>query len=69
MPDVKSIQLKTKELLTYHCHCQGNLVTMATRYVADGFILRKLHTNMTSIELKTKELLHNTVVAMVTKLP
>ena len=29
-----SIQLQTKELLTYHCGCHGNLVTVATRYVA-----------------------------------
>ena len=32
-----SIQLKTKELLTYHCGCHGNLVTIATRYVADAY--------------------------------
>ena len=25
-----------KELLTYHCGCHGNLVTIATRYVADA---------------------------------
>ena len=31
-----SIQLKTKELLTYHCGCHGILVTIATRYVADA---------------------------------
>ena len=27
------IQLKTKELLTHHCGCQGNIVTKAMRYV------------------------------------
>ena len=32
-----SIQLTTKELLTYHCGCHGNLVTIATRYVADAY--------------------------------
>ena len=31
-----SIQHKTKELLTYHCGCHGNLVTIETRYVADA---------------------------------
>ena len=34
-----SIQLKTKELLTYHCGYHGNLVTIATRYVADAYRL------------------------------
>ena len=37
MPNVKSIQIKTKELLTYHFHCHGNLVTIAARYVADAY--------------------------------
>ena len=32
-----SIQLKKKELLTYHCGCHGNLVTIATRYVDDVY--------------------------------
>ena len=32
-----SIQLKTKELGTYYCGCHGNLVTIATRYVADAY--------------------------------
>ena len=27
----------TKNLLTYHCGCHGNLVTIATRYVADAY--------------------------------
>ena len=31
-----SIQHKTKELLTYHCGCHGNLVTIAMRYVIDA---------------------------------
>ena len=30
-----SMQLETKELLTYHCGCHGDLVTIATKYVAD----------------------------------
>ena len=29
--------LRQKELLTYHCGCHGNLVTIATRYAADAF--------------------------------
>ena len=32
-----SIGLTTKELLTYYCGCHGNLVTIATRYVADAY--------------------------------
>ena len=32
-----SIRLKTKELLTHHCCCYGNLVTIATKYVADAY--------------------------------
>ena len=27
----------TKELLMHHCGCPGNLVTIATRYVADAY--------------------------------
>ena len=34
-----SIQFKSKELLTYHCGCHGNLVTTETRYVADAYRL------------------------------
>ena len=37
MPIIKSIQSKTKELLTYHCGCHSNQVTIATRYVADVY--------------------------------
>ena len=36
-PNMDLIQLKTKELLTHHCSCHGNLVTMATKYVADTY--------------------------------
>ena len=32
-----SIQLKTKELGTYYCGCHGDLVTIATRYVAVAY--------------------------------
>ena len=41
MPNVDSIWLKTKELLIYHYGCHGNLVTIATRYVADPFHPKK----------------------------
>ena len=37
MPHMDSIRLKTKELLTYDCGCHGNVVTIATRYVADAY--------------------------------
>ena len=37
MPNIKSVSLKRKELLTYHCGCHGNLVTIAVRYVADAY--------------------------------
>ena len=36
-----TIRLKTKELLTYHCGCLGNLVTMAARYVASAYCLKE----------------------------
>ena len=41
MPNVDSIWLKTKELLTYHYGCHSNLVTIATRYVADAYYPEK----------------------------
>ena len=34
IPNMDSIRHKTKELLTYHHGCYGNLVTIATKYVA-----------------------------------
>ena len=37
MPNIKSIQLKTKELLTYFCSYHGSLVTIVTRHVADAY--------------------------------
>ena len=33
----RSIQLKTKEVFTYLYGYHGNLVTLATRYVADAY--------------------------------
>ena len=38
------VGFKTNELLTQHCGCHGNLVTITTRYVADAYHPRKLHT-------------------------
>ena len=37
MPNMKSIQLKTKELLTYLCGYHDNPVAIATRYVAGAY--------------------------------
>ena len=36
MPNMNSIPPKTKELVTFYCGCNGNLVTIATRFVADA---------------------------------
>ena len=33
--------VKTKKLLTYHYGCCSNLVTIATRYVADAYHPKK----------------------------
>ena len=41
IPNVDSIWLEAKELLTYHCGCHGNLVTIATRYAADAYLLKE----------------------------
>ena len=43
MPNIKSIQLKTKKLLTYICGYHGNLVTITTKYVADAYCPKKHH--------------------------
>ena len=37
MLKMDSVRLKTKKLLTYHCGYNGNLVTIATRYVPDAY--------------------------------
>ena len=34
MPDLKLIKFKTKELLTYHCVCRGNLVSIEATYAS-----------------------------------
>ena len=41
MLNVDSICLKTSKLLTYHYGCHRNLVTIATRYVADAYCPKK----------------------------
>ena len=37
MPNVDSLWLKTNKLLSYHYGCHSNLVTIATRYVANVY--------------------------------
>ena len=37
MQNIKSTLLKTKEFMTYLCGCHGNLVIIATMYVADTY--------------------------------
>ena len=41
MPPMSN-RVKKKKLMTYHCGCHGNLVTIATRYVADPYHLKEL---------------------------
>ena len=41
MQNVDSTWLKTKEVLIYHHGCHSNLVTIATRYVADAYHPKK----------------------------
>ena len=70
MPNVKSIRLKTKELLTYQSFCHGNLVPIATRYVADAYHPKNIHTRYELNRTQDKRITYiNIVVAMVTKLP
>ena len=37
MASMISIGLRTKELLRHYCRYHGNLVTIATRYVANAY--------------------------------
>ena len=37
MPNIILIGLKTWKLLRYHCSYHGNLVTIATKYVAKAY--------------------------------
>ena len=54
MPPMSN-RVKTKTLLTYHCGCHGNLVTIAMRHVADACHPKEPPYH--SIRHKTKELL------------
>ena len=66
MPNVDSIWLKTKELLTYHYGCHSNLVTIATRHVADAYHPKKLpYQILPHYDSRQKSYLYNTVVAEV----
>ena len=37
MPNMILLGIKIEKLLRYHCNCHGNLVTTATRYVANAY--------------------------------
>ena len=37
MPNMNSVRFNTHERLRYHFRCHVNLVTIATRYVADAY--------------------------------
>ena len=56
MANLDSTWFKTKELLTYYYGCHSNLATIATRYVADAYILRKVHTKYDLNGTQDKEL-------------
>ena len=55
-----SVKLKTKELLTYHCGCHGNLVTTVTKYVADAYRLMEPPYYIWTKELQSKMYLTQT---------
>ena len=64
-------RLKTKELVTYYC---GNLVTIATRCVADAYCPKENSmSNMNTIRPKTKQLVtyycgcHRNLVTIATR--
>ena len=61
MPNVDSIGLKTKELLTYHFGCHSNLVTIATRYVADAYHPKKVHTKYDLNRTQDKRVIYITL--------
>ena len=67
VPNVDSVQLKTKMLLMYHCGCHGNLGTIATRYVADAYHpIEPPYQIWTQYDIRQRSYWHITVVAMVT---
>ena len=68
-----SIRLKTKELVTYYRGCHGNLVTIATRYVADAYCPKEPPYQIWTQYDKTKELVtyyrgcHGNLVTIATR--
>ena len=68
IPNVDSVWLKTKELLSYHRGCHGNLVTIATRYAADAYLPKKpSYQILTKSNLRKKSCWRITVVTIVTR--
>ena len=61
MLDVDSIQFKRKELLIYHFGCHSNLVTIATRYVADTYHPKKVHTKYDLNRTQDKRVIYITL--------
>ena len=58
MQNMNLIRLKTKELWRYHCCCHGNIVTIASMYLADASYPKESSVpNMSPIPLMTKELM------------
>ena len=65
-----STQFKKKELLIYHFGCYSNLVTIATKYVADAIHPKKASYQIwPQSDSKQKSYFHKAVVVMITKLP
>ena len=58
MPNVDSIWLETNKLLTYHYGCHSNLVTIATRYVADAYHPKKVYTKYELNSSKDKRVIY-----------
>ena len=56
-----SIGLKTKELLTEHHGCHGNLVTIAMRYVDDAYHTKTLHTKYDLNSTQDKRIIYITL--------
>ena len=71
MGNMKSVWLKTMELLRFHSGWHWNLVTTATRYVTDAYCLRKPCCEIwTQYDLRQRSYYWGfTLVAMATKLP
>ena len=64
---MNSILLKTNELLSFHCGCYGNMVTIAAVYVADAFYPKEALCQIwTWYHLRQRSYYGITVVAMAT---